>query len=200
MRIDGDPYCVIPEQLAIQKLFLHQAAIDSVEVSDTEVMNDVDNKMEEYVTILGSRDKVEEEFGMTWAQKREQLFETLKNEKMINEVRRSLIKDVKVTPSMVRKYFKDMPEDSLPFVPTKVEVQIITREPTITPEEIERVKGLLRDYTDRVNAGTSKFSTLALMYSEDGSAQNGGELGWNQLPPYPQKTESHRGGAHEGDG
>ena len=178
MRIDGDPYCVIPEQLAIQKLFLHQAAIDSVEVSDTEVMNDVDNKMEEYVTILGSRDKVEEEFGMTWAQKREQLFETLKNEKMINEVRRGLIKDIKVTPAMVRKHFKDMPEDSLPFVPTKVEVQIITREPVIAPEEIERVKELLRDYTDRVKAGTSKFSTLALMYSEDGSAQNGGELGW----------------------
>jgi peptidyl-prolyl cis-trans isomerase SurA len=187
MRIDGDPYCVIPEQLAIQKLFLHQAAIDSVEVSDTEVMNDVDNKMEEYVTILGSRDKVEEEFGMTWAQKREQLFETLKNEKMINEVRRGLIKDIKVTPAMVRKHFKDMPEDSLPFVPTKVEVQIITREPVIAPEEIERVKELLRDYTDRVKAGTSKFSTLALMYSEDGSAQNGGELGW--MPKRALATE-----------
>lgn len=178
MRIDGDPYCTIPEQIAVRKLFLHQAAIDSVEVSDTEVMNKVDNQLEEFVSILGSREKVEEQFGMTWAQKREQLFENFKDEMMIAEVRRGLVKDIKVTPSMVRKHFKDVPQDSLPFVPTKVEVQIITREPLITPEEIERVKAQLRDYTERVNSGTSKFSTLALMYSEDGSAKDGGELGW----------------------
>ena len=168
MKIDGDPYCTIPEQLAVRKLFLHQAAIDSVDVSDTEVMSKVDNQLEEFVSYLGSREKVEEHFGMTWAQKREQLFENFKDEMMISEVRKGLIKDIKVTPAMVRKHFKDVPEDSLPFVPTKVEVQIITREPLITPEEIERVKGLLRDYTERVNSGTSKFSTLALMYSEDG--------------------------------
>ena len=179
MRIEGDPYCVIPEQLAVQKLFLHQAAIDSVEVSDSEIIGKVDEQLEEYVTVLGSKEKVEEYFGMTYAQKREQLTENFRNERMIQEVRQSLVKDIKVTPAMVRKHFKDMPEDSLPFVPTKVEVQIITREPVISPEEIERVKSLLRDYTERVKSGNAKFSTLALMYSEDGSAQNGGEIGWS---------------------
>lgn len=179
MRIEGDPYCVIPEQLAVQKLFLHQAAIDSVEVSDSEIIGKVDEQLEEYVTVLGSKEKVEEYFGMTYAQKREQLTENFRNERMIQEVRQSLVKDIKVTPAMVRKHFKDMPEDSLPFVPTKVEVQIITREPVISPEEIERVKSLLRDYTERVKSGSTKFSTLALMYSEDGSAQNGGEIGWS---------------------
>ena len=138
MRIEGDPYCVIPEQLAVQKLFLHQAAIDSVEVSDSEIIGKVDEQLEEYVTVLGSKEKVEEYFGMTYAQKREQLTENFRNERMIQEVRQSLVKDIKVTPAMVRKHFKDMPEDSLPFVPTKVEVQIITREPVISPEEIER--------------------------------------------------------------
>ena len=156
MRIEGDPYCVIPEQLAVQKLFLHQAAIDSVEVSDSEIIGKVDEQLEEYVTVLGSKEKVEEYFGMTYAQKREQLTENFRNERMIQEVRQSLVKDIKVTPAMVRKHFKDMPEDSLPFVPTKVEVQIITRK-----------------------SGSTKFSTLALMYSEDGSAQNGGEIGWS---------------------
>ena len=179
MRIEGDPYCVIPEQLAVQKLFLHQAAIDSVEVSDSEIIGKVDEQLEEYVTVLGSKEKVEEYFGMTYAQKREQLTENFRNERMIQEVRQSLVKDIKVTPAMVRKHFKDMPEDSLPFVPIKVEVQIITREPVISPEEIERVKALLRDYTERVKSGSTKFSTLALMYSEDGSAQNGGEIGWS---------------------
>lgn len=179
MRIDGDPYCVIPEQLAIQKLFLHQAAIDSVEVSDNQIYTMVEQEMDKYVQVLGSMEKVEEYFGMTASQKRDQLFETLKNEKMIDEVRSNIVKDIKVTPSQVRKYFKDIPEDSIPFVPTKVEVQIITREPELTTEEIERVKAELRDYTERVNSGSTQFSTLALMYSEDkGSAQNGGELGW----------------------
>ena len=139
----------------------------------------MDEQLEEYVTVLGSKEKVEEYFGMTYAQKREQLTENFRNERMIQEVRQSLVKDIKVTPAMVRKHFKDMPEDSLPFVPTKVEVQIITREPVISPEEIERVKALLRDYTERVKSGSTKFSTLALMYSEDGSAQNGGEIGWS---------------------
>ena len=179
MRIEGDPYCVIPEQLAVQKLFLHQAAIDSVEVSDSEIIGKVDEQLEEYVTVLGSKEKVEEYFGMTYAQKREQLTENFRNERMIQEVRQSLVKDIKVTPAMVRKHFKDMPEDSLPFVPTKVEVQIITREPVISPEEIERVKALLRDYTERVKSGSTKFSARALMSSEDGSAQTGGEIGWS---------------------
>ena len=186
VRIDGDPYCVIPEQLAVQKLFLHQAAIDSVEVSESDVMRSVDERLEEFVNILGSKEKLEEYFGMSMQQKREQLLEMQKNNMMIQKVRMSLVEDVKITPAQVRKFFRDLPEDSLPFVPTKVEVQIITREPVISDEEIERVKAELRDYTERVNSGTSKFSTLALMYSEDGSAQNGGELGWmgrGQLVP-----------------
>lgn len=178
MPIQGDPYCTIPEQLAIQKLFLHQAALDSIEVDDNEVYSSVDSEMDRYVQVLGSKAKVEEYFGMTMAQKREQLFEAVKNEKMINEVRKNLVKDIKVTPAQVRKFFKDMPEDSIPFVPTKVEVQIITIAPQITPEEIERVKSELRDYTEKINSGEAQFSTLALRYSEDGSAQNGGELGW----------------------
>ena len=98
---------------------------------------------------------------------------------MMRQVRESLVKDIKVTPAQVRRFFKDLPEDSIPFVPTTVEVQIIVRKPTISQEEIDRVKADLRDYTERVNSGTSKFSTLAVMYSEDpGSARRGGELGF----------------------
>lgn len=178
INLDGDPYCTIPEQLAVQKLFLHQAAVDSIEVSDNEVYQAIDSEMERYVQVLGSKEKVEEYFGMTFAQKREQLFETVKNDRMINEVRKNLVKDIKVTPAQVRKFFKDVPEDSIPFIPTKVEVQIITRDPEISPEEIERIKSELRDYTERINSGATQFSTLALMYSEDGSAKEGGELGW----------------------
>lgn len=180
-RVEGDPYCVIPEQLAVQKLFLHQAAIDSVEVSDAEVFQEVDMRLNAaIVQQFGSREKLEEYMHKSLSQIREQMFNTYKDKKVVEEVQRNLVKNVKVTPAQVRRYFKDMPEDSIPFIPTKVECQIITREPRIPIEEIERVKDELRSYTERVNNGSAQFSTLALLYSEDKvSAQQGGELGFS---------------------
>lgn len=177
-RWDGDPYCDISEQLAIKKLFLHQAAIDSVEVADADVFQQVDYQMNIYIQNIGSKEKMEEYFGRTTTQIREQLYNVIKEDEMVKEVRRNLVKNVKVTPAQVRRYFKDLPEDSVPFVPTKVECQIIVRYPKIPQEEIDRVKDELRGYTERVNNGSSQFSTLALLYSEDKeSAQRGGELG-----------------------
>jgi peptidyl-prolyl cis-trans isomerase SurA len=176
---EGDPYCVIPEQLAVQKLFLHQAAIDSVEVADADVFQQVDDDLQRQIMNVGSREKVEEYMGKTISQIREMMFNNYKDRMIVSEVQRNLVKGIKVTPAQVRRYFKDLPEDSIPFVPTKVEVQIITRNPKIPQEEIDRVKDKLREYTDRINDGSAQFSTLALLYSEDKeSAKNGGELGF----------------------
>ncbi len=178
-RLEGDPYCVIPENLAIQKLFLHQAAIDSVKVSDSEVFQRVDQRVNYYIQQLNGKEKMEEYFGKTTSQIREKLYDIVRDEMMTSEVRSSLVKDVKVTPAQVRRYFKDLPEDSLPFIPTKVECQIIVRNPVIEQAEIERIKADLRDYTERVNSGRAQFSTLAVMYSEDtGTARQGGECGF----------------------
>ena len=178
-RFEGDPYCVIPEQLAVQKLFLHQAAIDSVEVSDADVFQEVDMRLNEAILNYGSREKLEEYVGKGMSQIREQMYNVYRDKKVVTEVQRNLVKNIKVTPAQVRRYFKDLPEDSIPFIPTKVECQIITREPVIPMEEIERVKEELRSYTERVNNGSAQFSTLALLYSEDKlSAQHGGELGF----------------------
>lgn len=178
-RLEGDPYCVIPENLAIQKLFLHQAAIDSVKVSDSDVFQRVDQRVNYYIQQLNGKEKMEEYFGKTTSQIREKLYDIVRDEMMTSEVRSSLVKDVKVTPAQVRRYFKDLPEDSLPFIPTKVECQIIVRNPVIEQAEIERVKAELRDYTERVNSGRAQFSTLAVMYSEDtGTARQGGECGF----------------------
>jgi peptidyl-prolyl cis-trans isomerase SurA len=96
---------------------------------------------------------------------------------MVQGMQQKLTKDITVSPAEVRRYFKDMPQDSLPFVPTEVEVQIITQQPKIEQEEINRVKEELREYTDRINKGESSFQTLARLYSEDpGTARRGGEL------------------------
>ncbi len=174
---DGDPYCVIPEQLAIQKLYLHQAAIDSIEVTESEVIQTVERQMNMYIQQIGSKEKMEEYFNKTSSQIREQLRENVRDGLTVQKMQQKIVGDIKVTPADVRRYFKDLPSDSIPYVPTQVEVQILTLEPKIPQAEIDRVKAELRDYTDRINSGESQFSTLALAYSEDpGSARRGGEM------------------------
>lgn len=178
-NISGNPYCVIPEQLAVQKLFLHQAELDSITVSDSQVNQSVEAKINERVLMAGSKEKLEEYMRMPMKQIREELYEQIRAEMLTQEVRRSLTKDVKVTPAEVRRHYKSMPEDSLPFIPTQVEVQILVQHPRISREEIERVKEQLRGWSERVTSGATSFSALARMFSEDeGSARQGGDLGF----------------------
>lgn len=186
-NIEGNPYCVIPEQLAIQKLFMHQAQLDSIEVAPSSLNSYVEAQVNELVMRAGSKEKLEEYYHKTMTQIREMMLESMKEQETVRMVRKNLTQDIKVTPAEVRCYFKELPEDSLPWIPAQVEVQIITMQPRIPQEEIDRVKGELRDYTDRINSGESSFSTLAILYSEDpGSARYGGEMpeyGRGELDP-----------------
>ena len=178
-KFDGDPYCVIPEELALQKLFLNQAAIDSIEASESDVLSQVEYQMNAYITQIGSLEKVEEYFDKSSMDIREELRESARRMLTMQMMQRELMKDVKVTPAEVRRYFKNLSLDSIPYIPTQVEVQLITIEPQIPEEEIDRVKARLREFTDRINSGETSFSTLARLYSEDkGSALRGGELGF----------------------
>jgi len=179
MKWDGDPDCRIPEQLAVQKLFLNQAALDSIEVTESEVMQGVDQQINAWIQMVGSKEKLEEYRKQTITQMRSDLHDEFKNRELIQRMRRKLVEDVKVTPADVKEYFREQPQDSIPMVPTTVEVQIITMQPRVPVEEINRVKDRLRDFTERVQSGRTSFATLARMYSEDtGSAVQGGELGY----------------------
>ena len=190
-QIKGNPYCVIPERLAIQKLFLHQAAIDSISVTDADVNQWVEQDINERIMTAGSKEKLEEYMKLPMPQIREEIFDQYKNELTARRMREQLTQDVKVTPAEVRRYFKDMPEDSLPLIPTQVEVQLLVRQPRIPQSEIDRIKSLLREYAERVNSGEMSFANLARLYSEDpGSARQGGEM------PYMGKGELDPGFAN----
>ena len=179
-RWQGDPDCAIPEQLAVQKLFLHQAAIDSIDkdVTEAEISSQIEARIEYMIEQIGSREKLEEYRKQSLTQIRQSMHDDLRDQLLIQKMKQKLVQDIVVTPAEVRRYFKDMPQDSIPFVPTEVEVQIITQTPKISIEEINRVKDKLREYTDRINRGETSFQTLARLYSQDGSARNGGELGY----------------------
>ena len=176
---EGDPYCVVGEDLAVQQLFLHQAALDSIEVNESEIIRQVEAQMEHVIQQIGSKEKMEEYFNMNSAEIREMYREQLYNMQMAERMKMKIVGDIKVSPALVRRFVDSLPKDSIPFVQQQVEVQIITMQPEIDLEEIERVKGELREYTERIMNGETSFSTMALMYSEDpGSARRGGELGF----------------------
>ncbi len=186
-QVPGDPYCYIPEQIAIERLFLHQADIDTVEVQESMVQMQVESQLNYLINNLGSREKVEQYFRKPIAEIREYYATNMRNRARVQQVRAGLTKNLKVTPGDVRRYFDQLPADSVPFVPLQVEVQVLTLNPIIPRQEIDDVKARLRDYADRVTRGESEFSTLAILYSEDpGSSVRGGELGFmgrGQLVP-----------------
>ncbi len=179
IRWNGDPDCAIPEQIAVQKLFLHQAAIDSIDkdVTEADISAEIESRIEYMVEQVGSREKLEEYRKQSLSQIRQSMHDDLRDQLLIQKMKQKLVEGISVTPAEVRRYFRDLPQDSIPYVPTAVEVQILTLTPRITPEEINRVKDELRSYTDRVNKGETSFSTLARLYSEDpGSSRMGGEM------------------------
>ena len=177
--IPGDPYCVLPEQLAVEKLYLHQAEIDTVEVQESMVQQQVEQRINMLITNFGTKEKIEEYFHKSLPEVRQQLADNMRNNYRISQVQSSLTKDLKTTPNDVRRYFNNLPADSIPMVPMQVEVQILTINPDIPRQEIEDVKARLRDFSEQVNSGRTSFSTLAILYSEDkGSAVRGGEIGF----------------------
>ncbi len=186
-QIEGDPYCFIPEQLALQKLYLDQAKIDSVFADEKTVSTQVDMRINYLISQIGSKEKLEEYFGKSQNELKEELREMVHNQQIIQQMQRKIVGDIKATPAEVRRFYNKIPQDSLPVIPAQVEIQIITVEPKVSQQSIDEVKIRLRDFQDRIESGNSEFSTLAILYSEDTeSAKRGGEIGYmgkGQLVP-----------------
>lgn len=186
-QIAGDPYCIIPEQIAIQKLFLHQAELDSVEANESTVQHQVDMRINYYLSQIGSKEKLEEYFRKPMSEMKEELTTQVRNQMIIQQMQMKLTEHIKSTPAEIRRYYLSLPQDSIPTIPAQVEVQMIAFEPPVPREETERIKNRLREFTERINNGEADFAMLARLYSEDTeSAKRGGELGFvgrGQLVP-----------------
>ena len=179
LTISGDPDCVIPEQMAIQKLFLNQAKIDSVQANETQVARMVDMWVQNVISELGSKEKLEEYFNKKLSQIREERTLQARNEAIVEMMKSKISQGVQVTPSEISAFYKQLPKDSLPFIPKTVEVQIIALQPQVPLAELDRVKSTLRGYAEDVNSGKREFSTIARLYSEDKrTASRGGEYGF----------------------
>lgn len=170
--------CMVMEDLLYEKLLLHQGGVDSVEVSEAQIYNELDKRINAFIDQIGSREKLEEYYGKSIAEIKDDFYEVLEKQMIVQQVQHKITADVKITPSQVRDYFNSIPQDSLPLINAEVEVGHIVKYPPENIEETRRVKQKLRDYRDQILSGEKDFATIAVLYSEDpGSAVKGGELG-----------------------
>lgn len=175
---DGDMKCEILEDLLIEKLLLAEAELDTtITVTDSQINQNLDQRMQYFVKNLGSERAVEAYFKKPIVEIKASLQEVIKNQLMTNQMRQKIIDAVNITPAEVRYQIRNAKPEDLPLVQPQIEYGQITVIPPISVEEENRIKARLRDFKKRIEDGEN-FATLAVLYSEDGSAPNGGELGY----------------------
>jgi len=175
---NGDLKCKVLEDLLFNRLLLDQAQKDSIEVTENELNDNLDRRIRYFVAQIGSEEKLEEFYGKSIAEIKEEFKDLLKKQMLVEKMQNKLTADIKVTPSEIRKFYDDIPKDSLPKIPTTYKFQQVVVIPKVSEKEKLAVKEKLREFKERIKNGTS-FSTLAVLYSEDpGSAKQGGELGY----------------------
>ncbi|MBB6275699.1 peptidylprolyl isomerase [Porphyromonas circumdentaria] len=191
VRMEEDPDCFIPEQLAVQMLFLNQAKIDSITVDESSITRYVEADLQGMIGQIGSKEKLEEYFGKNLSQIREDRRRMVRNNEIVRSMQQKIASNLSVSPSEIRNFYNSLPADSIPFVPTLVEVQKISRTPSISLSEIDRIKERLRSFSADINEGKSTFSSLARLYSQDNrTAAQGGEYGF--VPKTSLETEFAR--------
>jgi len=169
--------CRIMENLLFEKLMLHQADIDSVEVTQEQVNTELDRRMRYFISQFGSQEKLEKFYDKSVIEFKTELSEVIEEQLKIQEVQRTITEYTKVTPSEVKKYFRTMPTDSIPLISSVVKIAQIVKKPPISYQERFEVQERLRKLKERIENNES-FEALAVLYSEDpGSAKQGGDIG-----------------------
>lgn len=170
--------CNILEGALINKLLIHKGEVDSTQVTDEEVAQNVQYYLQAYETQYGTKEAIRQAMGYSYDELKDLLTKMLHDRMLAERVRMGLVNNVKITPYEVNEFFSKIPADSIPTIEETYEIAEICRKPQISLEERERVRLELNKLRERILNG-DRFSTLAALYSEDpGSASKGGELGF----------------------
>ena len=183
---DPDLRCSLLESLLTQKLMINQAQVDSIEVTDLQVEMSLDQRMEYFIGQIGSEEKLEEYFNKSIIEIKEDNRDAIREQLLTESMRSEIAKDLKITPSEIRTYYRNMPPDSIPYIDAQVEVSQIVLYPKSSDEAVLEVREKLLSLRQRIINGEN-FATLAVLYSEDqGSAAKGGDIGYvykNEVDP-----------------
>lgn len=172
-----DMKCRILEETLKEKLLLNQAKIDSIEISDSNVEQSLDQRLSYFISQIGSQEELEAYFNKTILQIKDDFRQMIRDQMLAQQVQRDITGNVKITPSEVRAYYNSIPRDSIPNIDALVELEQIVVYPKLGEDAVYEVREKLLELRRRIMEGES-FETLAILYSSDGSASNGGEIGY----------------------
>lgn len=174
---EGDMKCEILENLLVEKLLLAEAEQDTtITVSDSQINQTLEQRIQYFISHLGSEKDVEAYFKKSIVELKADMYDVIKNQLMTNQMQGKILDKVTISPAEVRYHYKNLPEDQIPEIDAQLEYAQITVQPAVSAEEEDRIKSTLRELKRRIETGESAFGPLAIMYSEDASAKDGGVL------------------------
>ena len=186
-ELDENVDCFILEELLYQELLLNQAMLDSIEIKDDQVDAEMENRLRYLQNKMGSRQKLEEFYGKTTLQIKDEFRVQIKNQMLSQEMQRTITAQISVTPKEVKSFYKNIPEDSIPFINMKLSFQQIVYFPEITPDDKKRSMDKLTEIRGSIIDGNKSFETMARIHSMDpGSAQQGGLISASKGMMVPQ--------------
>ena len=175
--VDRNTRCQVLENMMVHKLFLNQAKLDSLVVSEDNVEMELQGRISNVLTGLGSEKAVEKRFGKPLYKLKEEWRSALRDQSLMQQMQQKIMMAAgSSTPAEVEQFFKEADESDLPIVSTQYKISQIALYPDQEAAKLAAMERLLA-FRDRIIKG-EKFSTIATLYSEDpGSAIRGGELG-----------------------
>lgn len=197
-KIDESAKCYILQQLLTQKLLIQQAAIDSIEISETEVDDELNRRMRYMTQRAGGRERLESFLNRSLLQYKEEMRPNIAEQLRAERMQQNIIQNIDVTPLEVKRYFESLDQDSLPYFNTEVEIGEIVIEPQLTREEKNQFRDKAEGYRQQILNG-SDFGTIARMYSEDGSSAYGGELDFATRESYVKEFSAQAFRLKEGE-
>lgn len=199
MQIKDDSRCLLYQEMLFQKLMLHQSKIDSLEVNDEQVEGEIERRIRYFVSQIGSVEKLEEYYGKKVAEIKDEFRELIKDQLLVQQMQAKIFADITVTPSEIKSFFKNIHEDSIPFINAEVEMAQIVIQPKVNDEAKRETRAKLMEIKDRILKG-GNFAALARIYSEDpGSAKKGGELGFVERGTFVPEFEAAAFSLNQGE-
>lgn len=199
MQMKDDTRCALYQEMLFQKLMLHQSKIDSLEVNDEQVEGEIERRIRYFVSQIGSVEKLEEYYGKKVAEIKDEFRELIKDQLLIQQMEAKIFSDITVTPSEIKAFFKNIHEDSIPFINAEVEMAQIVIQPKVNDEAKKETRAKLMEIKDRILKG-GNFAALARIYSEDpGSAKKGGELGFVERGTFVPEFEAAAFSLNQGE-